>query len=142
MPPLTGSWNKLTTRELAFVDNYRLTGNITQAYIDAGYKVKSRQVASSCGSKLLRTAKIQRVLTIPTRARDMTIERIQEELGEAAFGEPVGALTHKDKLRALELIGKSKGMFKKEEAPQGLTTVQILQITKEYEEQKKKEDGQ
>ncbi len=135
MPPQTGSWNKITKRELDFVDNYRLTGNITQAYIDAGYKVKSRQAASVCGSKLLKTVKVQQVLTIPTRAKDMTIDRIQEELGRIAWSEPRNELSCQQKLRALELLGKSLGMFRKEKKHQELTTVQILQITKECEEE-------
>lgn len=33
--------NKLTSKELAFIENYVITGNGTQSVIDAGYKTKA-----------------------------------------------------------------------------------------------------
>lgn len=47
--------NKLTSKELAFIENYVLTGNGTQSVIDAGYKTKA---PSRYASDLLRKSTV------------------------------------------------------------------------------------
>ena len=42
-----------------FADNYLANGlNATQAYLEAGYKVKTEAAAASAASRLLRTVKV------------------------------------------------------------------------------------
>ncbi|PAE74486.1 terminase small subunit [Bacillus velezensis] len=50
--------SKLTPKRKRFVDEYLIDLNATQAYIRAGYKVKSESVAAVESHKLLRNPKI------------------------------------------------------------------------------------
>jgi hypothetical protein len=45
---------KLRPKEMKFLEFYAQNGDAADAYIAAGYKVKSREVARTCGSRLLR----------------------------------------------------------------------------------------
>ncbi len=51
---MTEKMKKLRPREFKSLEEYARTGNHADAYIAAGYKVKSREVARTCGSRLLR----------------------------------------------------------------------------------------
>ena len=45
--------SKLTIKQRKFVDEYIISGNATQAYIDAGYSAKTRSTAEANARKLL-----------------------------------------------------------------------------------------
>ena len=49
---------KLTIKQKRFCDNYMQSGNATQSYINAGYKVEEN-VAAVNANRLLRNANIQ-----------------------------------------------------------------------------------
>lgn len=48
-----------TPMELKFIDEYMQSGNITQSYINAGYKVKTKNAAGVQGWHLIRSPKIK-----------------------------------------------------------------------------------
>ena len=50
---------KLTQKQKLFADEYIKSGNATQAYIKAGYSVKSDQAAATNGNILLRNHKVK-----------------------------------------------------------------------------------
>ncbi|MGI1803752.1 terminase small subunit [Limosilactobacillus reuteri] len=50
---------KLTQKQRLFADEYIKSGNATQAYIKAGYSVKSDQAAATNGNILLRNHKVK-----------------------------------------------------------------------------------
>lgn len=52
----------LTPKQQRFVEEYLIDLNATQAYIRAGYAVKSEDVAAATASKLLRNAKVQEAI--------------------------------------------------------------------------------
>ncbi len=62
--------NKLTAKQEAFVNYYIETGNATEAYKRAGYKVKSDSSAATCAAKLLRIAKIKAAINAKMKERE------------------------------------------------------------------------
>ncbi|HEL2164400.1 TPA: terminase small subunit [Streptococcus suis] len=121
-----GKLNDLTIKQKKFADEYIISGNATEAYKKAGYRVSSDRVASVEGHKLLRNPKIktyiderlkilesekiatqEEVLTYLTSVmRGQTQEQILcsvGELGQQVIDIEVGA---KDRIKAAELLGK------------------------------------
>lgn len=50
---------KLTAKQRQFADEYIKSGNATEAYIKAGYQVKSDSVASAASTRMLRNVKVK-----------------------------------------------------------------------------------
>ena len=50
---------KLTAKQRLFADEYIKSGNATQAYIKAGYQVKSDGVAAAASIRMLRNVKVK-----------------------------------------------------------------------------------
>lgn len=117
---------KLTQKQQKFVDEYIISGNATQSYLKAGYKV-SEKVAATNASKLLRNAKVQAELDRRNAeiqsAKTMDMQEVMERLAAMGRGETTEeTVTNKgdvietstrnaDKLKALELIGKRFGAW-------------------------------
>ncbi|MEI4352202.1 terminase small subunit [Streptococcus suis] len=118
--------NDLTIKQKKFADEYIISGNATEAYKKAGYRVSSDRVASVEGHKLLRNPKVKTY--IDERLKILESEKIatQEEvlsyltsvmrgqtqeqtlcsvgeLGQQVIDIEVGA---KDRIKAAELLGK------------------------------------
>lgn len=118
--------NDLTIKQKRFADEYIISGNATEAYKIAGYRVSSDRVASVEGHKLLRNPKIKSY--IDERLKKLESEKIatQEEVlsyltsvmrGEQTEqtlrgeGEGYQSLIDidvgaKDRIKAAELLGK------------------------------------
>lgn len=131
---------KLSPRQEAFCMAYAKCGNATQAYREAGYKVKSERAAVSAGSRMLTNVDIQRRLE-EIRAQ-VESERIvepraaQEWLSSIIRGEVRvdGKETQvKDRLRAMELLGKMQGLFidRKEVSMTGAVPVVLVDDVKD-----------
>ena len=120
-------------KQKLFAEEYIVDFNATQAAIRAGYSTKT---ASSIGAENLRKPKIQELISEAIRDRirrtHITQERVVLELASVAFADMAkqeeSGLAWKDKLRALELLGKHLGMFASKSAEQdvGETGVAIL----------------
>ncbi len=68
---------KLKGKMKLFATNYLANGlNATQAYIEAGYKVKSEAVATSCASRLLTNANVKEY--IATQLEIMEQEKVAD----------------------------------------------------------------
>ncbi|HFI0640500.1 TPA: terminase small subunit [Streptococcus suis] len=118
--------NDLTIKQKKFADEYIVSGNATEAYKEAGYRVSNDRVASVEGHKLLRNPKVKTY--IDERLKILESEKIatQEEvlsyltsvmrgqtqeqtlcsigeLGQQVIDIEVGA---KDRIKAAELLGK------------------------------------
>ena len=124
----------LTPKQQRFVDEYLIDLNATQAYIRAGYAVKSDDVASATASKLLRNAKVQEAIAKAQNKRSErteitqdyvlnNIKRVVERCMqiEAVDGETTTedggiaqAFMFKEQgaLKGLEMLGKHLGLFK------------------------------
>lgn len=80
---------KLTPRQIKFCELYVQTGNATQSYLEAGYKVKDQVTAQANSSRMLlndmvraHIEKIQESLSLSIR---ITTEKLMEELAKIAF---------------------------------------------------------
>lgn len=117
---------KLTPKQQTFVDEYIISGNATQSYLKAGYKV-SENVAAANANRLLRNAKVKAELERRTNeiraGKVMTMQEVMERLTKMANGEiKEEQVTNKgevvligtknsDQIRAMELIGKRYGAW-------------------------------
>jgi len=122
---------KLTEKQKRFADYFIELGDGTEAYIQAGYKVKNRDVAKVNASRLLTNANVKSY--IDARIAEKDAERIakQDEIlefltkvmrGEVQEQFPLGMgmgeqqlvkkeLDGKDRIKAAELLGKRFGMW-------------------------------
>ena len=87
-------------------------GNATEAYKNAGYKVRSDKVAGVCAAKLLGNARIQRRIDELRREMDsrkiMDAAERRELLTQFARDEETGKT---DRLRAVDLLNKMDGIY-------------------------------
>lgn len=107
------STTKLTEKQKRFCEEYLIDRNATQAYIRAGYSVKKKITAEQNSSKLLKNTKVQAYLTElsehQSERTQITADIVLKELAKIALTET--EITGKEKMKALELLGKHLGMF-------------------------------
>lgn len=113
----------LTAKQQAFVSEYLVDLNATQAAIRAGYKEKN---AYQVGSENLRKPQIQSAIQEAREAREKATlydsAWIIAQIAEIAQDPEQAA---RDRLKALELLGKHHGLWEKREDPeaQGIKVV-------------------
>lgn len=82
---------KLTAKQQRFVEEYLVDLNATQAYLRAGYKVKSENVAKVNASRLLTNANIQNAIEEAIQERSerthITSDHVVEHLAKIAFAD-------------------------------------------------------
>ena len=115
--------DKAPDRQIQFAQEYVVDFNGKQAAIRAGY---SEKTSESQASRLLRNVKvrseIERLLEDPVGKRNETRERILSELEVMAYTDDaievrkdkdgeILDVSRRDKLRAIELLGKMHGLF-------------------------------
>ncbi len=126
---------KLTLKQKRFADEYIISGNATQAYIDAGYSAKRRTVAEANARKLLGHYSVKKY--IDERLQELEEEKIadqkevlqylssvlrgkseSEEIvvlgtgkGRSQAHKVMKAPSEKERLKAAELLGKRYGLF-------------------------------
>ena len=105
----------LTPKQQRFVEEYLIDLNATQAYIRAGYAVKSEDVAAATASKLLRNAKVQEAIQeaqekLSNKAQ-VTVEMVVQGLLNEAKDLSEGS-TQSARVSAWAHLGKHLGMFK------------------------------
>ena len=117
----------LSPNQEAFCLAYSASGNATEAYKIAGYKVKDDNSAAAASARLLRNVNIQRRLgEIAQEVKSkkiMDITEIQERLSEIGRQESTEEyitmdgmrmskhVAAKEALKAMELLGKMQGAF-------------------------------
>lgn len=104
---------KLTAKQTKFVHEYLVDLNATQAVIRAGYKMTDAAAAVQ-GSKLLRNAKVQEAIQEAREAHEKATmydaNWIMAQIAKIAEDEDQAA---RDRLKALELMGKRYGIWEK-----------------------------
>lgn len=117
----------LTDQQKKFADNYIMSGNATQSYLDAGYKVKSDSVARANASRLLTNANVldyikdkQKALQKATIATQQEILEFWTNTMRNRYEEP------KDRLKASEYLAKTNAMFIDRVEHSGETGVRII----------------
>lgn len=102
---------KLTPKQAAFVHEYLVDLNATQAAIRAGYAEKA---AYKTGAENLRKPQIQKAIQEARDAREkrsmITVEWVLAQIASIAQDEEA---QQRDRLKALELLGKHLGMWEK-----------------------------
>lgn len=102
--------SKLTEKQKRFCEEYLIDLNATQAATRAGYSDKT---AYSIGVENLKKPEIQKHLKILMSKRskrtETTADTVIEELRKIAFAD--AGITGKEKMKALELLGKHLGLF-------------------------------
>ena len=87
-------------------------GNATEAYKNAGYKVRSDKVAGVCAAKLLGNARVQQRIAELRREMDshkiMDAAERRELLTQFARDEETGKA---DRLKAMDLLNKMDGVY-------------------------------
>lgn len=106
--------SKLTEKQKRFCEEYLIDLNATQAYLRAGYKAKSNEIARVESHKLLTKPNIQQYIeelrAEQSKRTEITADKVLEELGSVAFNKDIECIG-RDKVKALELIGQHLGMF-------------------------------
>lgn len=104
---------KLTPKQAAFVHEYLVDLNATQAAIRAGY---SEKTARSVAAENLAKPNIQQAIQEARDAREkrsmITVEWVLAQIASIAQDEET---QQRDRLKALELLGKHLGMWERRE---------------------------
>lgn len=134
------SITKLTQKQRRFIDEYIISGNATQAYLKAGYKV-SESVARRNASRLLTNADIKAAIEKRNaeiqseKTADMT--EVMEYLTSVMRGEQTESVatskgvysnvevSAKDRIKAAELIGKRNGAWTDKKEINGDLSIEI-----------------
>ena len=103
---------KLTEQQKRFAESYMRTFDAGKAAIEAGYSEAS---APSQGSKLLRktqvSAYIDQLSADIQEKTEVEVAEIIQALRKIAFAAPSQKISTSDRLRALELLGKTVALF-------------------------------
>lgn len=138
--------SKLTEKQKRFADLYVELGVGADAYIQAGYKVKSNAAARVNASRLLTKANVKsyidRLIAEKDEKRIAKQDEILEFLTKVLRGEeteqfPIGLgmgeqrltekeLDGKDRIKAAELLGKRYAMWTDKHQVDGAVGVQII----------------
>ena len=105
----------MTEKQRRFADEYLIDLNATRAYMTAYPTIKCLHTAESNGSRLLRNAEvlayIQERQQVKQEQIGITQDMVIREIAAIAFETVSEAVSVKDKMRALELLGKHLGLF-------------------------------
>ena len=107
----------MTEKQRRFADEYLIDLNATQAYKAAYPSVKKDATAAQAASRMLRNVKVSEYIQERMKDRqartEITQDMVLREIASIALVSDLGAVSTKDKLRALELLGKHLGMFER-----------------------------
>ena len=124
---------KLTEKQKRFCEEYLVDLNATQAYFRAGYSAKNENIAGVEGLKLLRNPKIQKNISELRQKQSertgITADTVLKELEKIALSDV--EVSGKEKIKALELLGKHLGMFNGQTEDPAAAENNLLDILKE-----------
>jgi len=109
----------MKSKRKKFISAYLMSFNATRAAIAAGYSERS---APTTGHDLLRQPKVAEAIKLHLTASAMSADEVLMRLAELARGEVGG----RDKVRALELLGRSYAMFVDKQIVQTLGGLEIV----------------
>lgn len=109
---------KLTDKQKRFCEEYLVDLNATQAAFRAGY---SRKTAYSIGDENLKKPEIreylQELIDQRSERTGITADTVLKELERIALSD--AEITGKEKIKALELLGKHLGLFTEQNGTPG-----------------------
>jgi hypothetical protein len=101
----------LTPKQRAFVDNYLLVNNGSEACRLAGYKGDNVHVTAS---RLLRNVVIKDALELRRQGIEQGLKVTEENIITNLLDLAKNAKRESDRIRSWELLGKYKGIFKEQ----------------------------
>lgn len=105
----------MTRKQQRFADEYLVDLNGTRAYKAAYPSVKRDETARANASRLLTNANVQSYIQERMKDRQertqIDQDRVLREVSEIAFDRESEKITTKDRLRALQLLGRHLGLF-------------------------------
>ena len=103
---------ELTPKQKRFCEEYAVDFNGTQAAIRAGYSVNTANVIASQNlTKLNVHNEIEKLTTEKSIRTEITADKILQSIAKIALAEK--DVSNRDKLKALEMLGKHFGLFEK-----------------------------
>ena len=135
----------MTDKQRRFAEEYLIDPNATRAYMNAYPSIKHLHTAESNGSRLLRNAEVLMYIQKRQQARqdrtEITQAMVLQKIAAIAFETASKAVSVKDKLRALELLGKHLGLFDphKDELDREEQEVRIAKLRAETKQQESSE---
>lgn len=127
---MDGKKRKLSAKHKCFCEEYLVDLNATQAAIRAGYKEKT---ARSQGQRLLTNVDIQKYIAELQKKQSertgITADTVLKELEKIALTDT--EISGKEKIKALELLGRHLGMFSGQTEDSAAAENNLLDILKE-----------
>lgn len=124
---------KLTEKQKRFCEEYLVDLNGTRAYCIAYPKVKNEAVARTNASRLLTNANVQKYISElrqkQSQRTGITADTVLKELEKIALSDV--EVSGKEKIKALELLGRHLGMFNGQTEDPAATENNLLDILKE-----------
>ncbi len=124
---------KLTEKQKRFCEEYLVDLNGTRAYCIAYPKVKNEAVARTNASRLLTNANVQKYISElrqkQSQRTGITADTVLKELEKIALTDT--EISGKEKIKALELLGKHLGMFNGQTEDPAAAQNNLLDILKE-----------
>ncbi|MGN0605910.1 MAG: terminase small subunit [Oscillospiraceae bacterium] len=118
---------KLTEKQKRFCEEYLIDLNGTRAYM-AAYSCKKEDTARVNASRMLTNANIQdyisELMKQQSERTGITADKVLTELEKVAFADT--EISGKEKIKALELLGKHLGMFSEKVDIEADIGVQII----------------
>lgn len=100
----------LTEKQKRFCEEYLIDLNATQAALRAGYSKKtSDRIASENLRKLEVQEYLKKLMAERSERTEITADNVLKELEKVAFADV--EISGREKIKALELIGKHLGLF-------------------------------
>lgn len=115
----------LTEKQKRFCEEYLIDLNATQAALRAGYKEKTaRSIASENLTKPDIQKYLKELMAERSERTEITADNVLKELEKVAFADI--EISGREKMKALELIGKHLGLFTDQNKLQGETELPAL----------------
>lgn len=120
---------KLTHKQERFCQEYMIDLNATQAAIRAGYSKKTaKTIAGQNLSKLIIAEKIAELKKAIGKSTELTIAKVVGAYEKIAFGAIGNNLNNSHRLKALEALGRHKGVFEEDNKQKRMTLADIAAL--------------
>ena len=105
----------MTEKQRRFADEYLIDLNATRAYRAAYPSVKRDETAATAGGRLLKSVEVSQYIRERMQERqqrtNISQDRVLADLAVIAFEKEREIVSVRERLRALELLGKHLGLF-------------------------------
>ena len=136
----------MTEKQRRFADEYLIDLNATRAYRAAYPSVKRDETAATAGGRLLRNVEVSQYIRERMQERqqrtNISQDRVLADLAAIAFETDREIVSVRERLRALELLGKHLGLFdpRKDELDREEQEARIAKLRADIKQQETAEE--